>query len=122
MTSLDLKRLETALETRAEELVRSLAQRNHINIEKVADAYDEAVESAARENSARTLTQDFRLLREVEAARSRLRAGIFGICASCEEEIAPKRLQAIPWAVYCVSCQAKVEEDEASLPGLERAA
>ena len=32
-------------------------------------------------------------LREVEAARDRLRDGSFGICLRCEEEIAPKRLR-----------------------------
>lgn len=31
----------------------------------------------------------------------------FGLCEACEEEIAPKRLAAVPWATLCVECQAK---------------
>ena len=62
------------------------------------------------------------LLRQVEAARDRLRDGTFGICQRCEEEIAPKRLRAIPWAAYCVSCQAKAEECGAVRPVLAQAA
>jgi len=31
----------------------------------------------------------------------------FGDCAECGEPIALKRLQAMPWAQYCVGCQAK---------------
>jgi DnaK suppressor protein len=63
-----------------------------------------------------------RLLREVEAARDRLHDGTFAICQRCEEEIAPKRLLAIPWAAYCLSCQASAEESAAGRPRLARAA
>lgn len=122
MTTLDLKTLETALQTRARELARSLAAHNQITIERAADAFDEALLAAARESSAQILAQDFRLLRQVEAARDRLREGTFGVCLRCEEEIAPKRLLAIPWAAYCVSCRARVEEGEALRAMLDRAA
>ena len=44
-------------------------------------------------------------LRMVEEALDRLDSGDYGTCLSCEEPIAPKRLQAIPWARYCVTCQ-----------------
>jgi DnaK suppressor protein len=33
----------------------------------------------------------------------------FGLCADCEEEIAPKRLALIPYASRCAACQAKAE-------------
>ena len=45
------------------------------------------------------------LLREVEEALSRVREGSYGICQECEEPISPKRLQALPWAKFCVRCQ-----------------
>jgi RNA polymerase-binding transcription factor len=31
----------------------------------------------------------------------------FGLCEECDEEIAPKRLLAVPWATLCVACQSK---------------
>jgi DnaK suppressor protein len=122
MTTLDLKTLETALAARARELARSLAEHNQITIERAADAFDEALLAAERESSAQILAQDFQLLRQVEAARDRLRDGAFGICLRCEERIAPKRLQAVPWAAYCVSCQAQAEEGRTFRPRLDRAA
>jgi DnaK suppressor protein len=122
MTTLELKRFEAALKTRARELARSLAERNQITIERAADDFDASLLAVERESSARTLEQDFRLLREVEAALGRLSAGTFGICAHCEEAITRKRLQAIPWAAYCVSCQEKAEAGEMTLLGLARAA
>jgi DnaK suppressor protein len=33
----------------------------------------------------------------------------FGLCESCEEEIAPKRLAVMPYATLCTACQAKAE-------------
>ena len=45
------------------------------------------------------------LLREVEEALRRVQDGTYGICQECEEPISPKRLQALPWAKFCVRCQ-----------------
>jgi len=48
---------------------------------------------------------DYRQLRLVEEALDRLDAGDYGICPACDEPIAEKRLRALPWARYCVTCQ-----------------
>jgi DnaK suppressor protein len=45
----------------------------------------------------------------VENALARLEEGDFGACDECEEKMSKKRLDAIPWARYCVSCQELVE-------------
>lgn len=41
---------------------------------------------------------------EIRAALDRLAAGTYGICETCEEEIGPKRLAALPHARLCVDC------------------
>jgi RNA polymerase-binding transcription factor DksA len=35
----------------------------------------------------------------------RLDAGSFGVCASCKEQIHPKRFAALPWAWFCAADQ-----------------
>ena len=45
------------------------------------------------------------LLREVEEALMRVKDGTYGVCQECEEPISQKRLQALPWAKFCVRCQ-----------------
>lgn len=122
MTTPELKTIETALKTRAKELSRSLAERNQITIERSADVFDATLLAAERESSARALEQEFRLFRQVEAARNRMRDGTFGICLRCEEEIAPKRLKAIPWTAHCVTCQEEAEEKDTFRSTLARAA
>jgi DnaK suppressor protein len=50
-------------------------------------------------------TIDVKLLREISDALRRLDHGTYGICMECEEAISVKRLDAVPWAKYCVTCQ-----------------
>ncbi len=35
----------------------------------------------------------------------RIEDGSYGVCESCEEAITTRRLDAVPWARYCVQCQ-----------------
>lgn len=41
---------------------------------------------------------------QIEAALLRIKAGTFGICTRCEEPIAEKRLEIIPYAAKCIDC------------------
>jgi DnaK suppressor protein len=58
--------------------------------------------------SLRLNSLDYGQLRLVEEALDRVRSGDYGVCLSCEQPIPPKRLQALPWARYCVPCQEQV--------------
>lgn len=53
-------------------------------------------------------TIDMKLLREISDALHRLDTGMYGVCLECEEAISPKRLAAVPWARYCVTCQEQI--------------
>ena len=55
--------------------------------------------------SLRLNSLDYVQLRLIEEALDRIEAGDYGVCMSCEEPIPAKRLQAVPWAKYCVTCQ-----------------
>src|SRR5258706_16124489 len=50
-------------------------------------------------------TIDVKLLREISDALRRIDRDGYGICLECHEPISPKRLDAVPWARYCVTCQ-----------------
>jgi DnaK suppressor protein len=48
----------------------------------------------------------------VEGALSRLENGTFGVCERCREPIAAGRLEALPFAQYCISCQEIVDQEQ----------
>jgi DnaK suppressor protein len=61
--------------------------------------------SLARETDLAQKSRDRVLLNSVDAALKRISEGTFGQCLNCEQEINAKRLEAIPWVRYCITCQ-----------------
>ena len=53
-------------------------------------------------------TIDIKLLREISQALHRIDDGTYAVCPECEEPISSKRLDAVPWARYCVTCQEQI--------------
>ena len=47
--------------------------------------------------------------RLILAALIRIEDGGYGLCLTCAAPIGPKRLDAMPWAERCLSCQAALE-------------
>ena len=56
-----------------------------------------------------TTSRNRRKLALINSALDRLARGEYGICEECGEQIPLKRLQAVPWAAYCVPCQERTE-------------
>ena len=65
-----------------------------------------------RELAIRNLDREASLLRNVRAALFRINDGSYGVCMHCEEEIKPKRLEAVPWAAFCIRCQEAADRNE----------
>ena len=51
-------------------------------------------------------------LAQVDAALARLDDGTFGQCLRCGREIAPARLEALPWAAHCIDCQTAIDRGQ----------
>ena len=69
-----------------------------------ADSSQVTAERGEAEALVTTLTTN---LRDVEQALAKFDAGTYGRCESCQEEIAPARLEAMPAAHFCINCAAK---------------
>lgn len=105
MTRNELEKFRKALEARQAELSAALRNRENIAIEKSPDALDEVQLAGERELAIRNLDRESNLLRNVKAALGRISDGSYGVCLHCEEEITPKRLNAVPWTPFCIRCQ-----------------
>lgn len=107
----------TTLERRANELAEQLQSTLAESRETVAglahqDVPDDVDVAELRLRSALRHAErerDVEELREVEAARSRLAAGVFGLCTECGLEIEAQRLQARPACARCMDCQLRHE-------------
>ncbi len=63
-----------------------------------AEVFEQQRELALRDRSSKELVA-------IDAALVRLDAGAYGRCTSCGRDIAPERLEALPWAALCIECQ-----------------
>jgi DnaK suppressor protein len=105
MTKSELNKYRSILEAKQAELEQFVRNREGIAIEKSPDALDEVQHASERELAIRNLDRESNLLRNVRAALRRIEEGSFGVCLHCEEDINPKRLNAVPWAAFCIQCQ-----------------
>ena len=119
MEAKELEKYLAALEAKQQELVELLRRRDGIAIEKAADALDEVRLAADRELLIHTLDRESLRLREVRAALARMEEGSYGICLGCDQPIPTKRLDAVPWAAYCVRCQEAVDAQRTKETGAE---
>lgn len=62
------------------------------------------------DNTLGLMDSERRILAQIDEALDRIDHGKYGICAGAGERIPRKRLQAIPWARYCVNCAALAEK------------
>jgi DnaK suppressor protein len=112
MTKVELEKYKKILETKQAELTGSLRNRDEIVIEKAPDALDEVQLAGERELAIRNLDRDSNMLRQIRRALARIADGSYGVCMHCEEDISPKRVNAVPWAAYCIKCQEQVDRRE----------
>src|SRR5215475_7114462 len=105
MTKAEVKKYKDILEAKRRELEGNVRNREGIAIEKTPDALDEVQHAAERELAIRNLDRESNLLRNVRGALARIDEGTYGVCLHCEEDINPKRLNAVPWAAFCIQCQ-----------------
>src|ERR1019366_402350 len=112
MNRTDTEKYKAMLEAKRTELSVGLRNRADIGIEKTPDALDEVQLAGERELAIRNLDRESNLLRNVRGALARIADGSYGICLHCEEEIKPKRLDAVPMTKYCIRCQEAADRNE----------
>ena len=108
-----LDRFQKILSDKREELQSRLnaarQQKSGAGLSEAKDEADRATASTSAEISLVQQAQTEALLRMISAAMQRIEDGTFGDCLNCGQEIGSKRLEAIPWTWYCITCQELID-------------
>jgi len=108
-----IARFQKSLQARHRELRQGLAQTQQesrtAQHDYGKDEGDRANTSLARELDLGQKSRERALLASVDAALKRINEGTFGECLNCGQDINRKRLEAIPWVRYCITCQELID-------------
>lgn len=114
---MDKKRLDyykKKLQSKREDLVKSIARTEEegraADDDPTVDLADKAANSYTKEFLFGQNNTDRNTLQLIDEALERIKNGTYGVCVQCETELQQKRLEAVPWARNCTSCQEKHEQ------------
>ena len=80
------------------------------DLEATQDPADMAANAYTKELLISMSDNDRRLLELIDEALERVESGDYGECVNFNEPIQEKRLNAVPWARYCLRCQDMKEQ------------
>src|SRR6476660_6212239 len=111
MSKLNLKDIKERLQKERAALIQKL-QGSDLSIDdaETPDPVDLAVRNYSKNVQLAVSENESRQLTLIDEALMRLDDNEYGSCQNCEKDINPKRLAAIPWARYCLDCQALLEQ------------
>jgi len=112
-----LKRFQQLLLKKKEELISNVSDeerggRDAVTVE-AKDFGDMATEAYDQEMSFAMSDAGRRNLRDIVEALRRIKDGTYGICERCSNPIDETRLEVVPHARMCISCQEAAEKEGA---------
>lgn len=114
---MDKKRTEIyrkRLHEKQEELLRMVSKSDQdgreADEEGTQDVADKAANAYTKEFLFHQSNDNRQILTLVDEALERIKNGTYGTCVECQDEVQPKRLDAVPWARHCIECQAKQDQ------------
>lgn len=106
------KKREEILKEAKEEIGEHFNGDRKIEVETALDDGDWSIVDLAEDIDIAILERHKDTLNKIDEALRKLDEGTYGICNDCDQEISEKRLNALPFAIYCVECQQRREEIE----------
>ena len=72
---------------------------------------DAGTDTFDREFALSLVSNEQEALYEIEESLKRLEENTYGVCEMCDKLIRKERLEAVPFARFCIQCQSSVEKD-----------
>jgi len=92
-------------------LSRDLQDLGHSMAHPTGDVADAAFGNSGDEMTSQLAQFEAREVSQIDLAMLRIQQGRYGTCDVCSKKIPLARLNALPYCVMCVTCQADVEKD-----------
>ncbi len=109
MTKKDMEKYRRLLEekksTLSAEIAKTRSAEEETTEESTQDIADKAVSSYTREFLYSLTDGERTTLLQIDDALTRIDEGAYGLCLNCGQLMTEKRLNAVPWAPYCLDCQ-----------------
>jgi len=104
------KRLGADLSQLEEEALRPLGGESGGSLSDVpVHPADLGTENYDVEVGLELMENEAQILNEIDDALARIDQGTYGICENCHREISRERLEAVPYARYCIRCARKIQ-------------
>ena len=87
------------------EIAKTRGAEEETTEESTQDIADKAVSSYTREFLYSLTDGERNTLLHIDDALGRIDEGTYGLCLNCGQLMTEKRLNAVPWAPYCLDCQ-----------------
>lgn len=111
MSKLNTKEIKQKLLSERELLIQKL-NGNDLSVDdsETPDPVDLAVRNYSKNVMLAVSENESKKLTLIDEALLRIKDKEYGECLNCEKDINQKRLNAIPWARYCLDCQELLEQ------------
>ena len=111
MNEINLAEIKEKLIAERELLIEKLKGNDlSVDASETPDPVDLAVRNYSKNVMLAVSENESRQLLLINEALTRIADDEYGVCQNCEKVINPKRLNAVPWARYCLNCQELLEQ------------
>ena len=108
----DLPPIRKKLIEMRDQLLKTVRDKQERDIDvgvEVGDEADQATSSQEKEMLFELSDNERVMLDQIEGSLRKMEKGAYGLCESCQKPIAKARIQAVPFARYCIQCQSSAE-------------
>ena len=88
---------------------KTRSQGKQVDSDVYHDPVDKAANSYTKEFLFSLSNKERDEIQMIDDAIVRIDEKCFGACVVCGDDVERKRLEAVPWAKHCLSCQEKIE-------------
>ncbi len=119
LTESQIQKFRDVLTEKRDELLLVVQRKKEQEIQvgemEIGDEADIATRSVEKEMLFELTDSEKQTLDMIEAALRKMEKGVYARCESCHRTISRLRMEVMPWARYCISCQSEQEVPSAEV-------